>query len=132
MICLDTSFIVELLRNRDAALKKLIELEEEFLVATRITVFEILFGIFLRGGFEKQKFSEAAAKILSNLMILELDELSSIRAAEIKSALVKTGGDLETTDCLIAGIMLAQNCKRIITKDKSHFERIKEIECVSY
>ena len=129
MICLDTSFLVDLLRNKKEAVEKLDKLSPNTIATTRINIFEILLGAFLRGQKDPQKFSEKAKPLLDKIEVLEFDESPCIQSARIKSHLISSGKEIETTDCMIAGIMLANGCNTIISKNKDHFERIKEI-CV--
>ena len=131
MICLDTSTLIDLLRNKKEAVQK-IEKSKEHVATTRINIFEILFGIFVKKDKEKQKFSERTKSLIDKIKILELDEVSCIKSAKIKSELIMHGKEIETTDCLIAGIMLANDCEKIITRDKDHFDRIKEIKVEGY
>ncbi len=130
MICLDTSVLIDLLKNNKEAVEKIKGLGSNEIIATRINIFEILLGVFCRGA--PQKFSEDVRSLTSSIKILELDEVSCIQSARIKSGLVQKGREIETTDCLIAGIMLANGCNTIITKNKEHFSRIEGIKIESY
>lgn len=131
MKCLDSSAIIDILRNKKEVIEK-IENAKDSIATTRINIFEVLFGIFVKKGVNYQKFSEAIRPLIDKIDILELDEHSSIQAAKIKSELILKGRGIETTDCLIAGIMLANGCNTIITKNIDHFERIKELKIESY
>ena len=132
MICLDTSFIIDLINAKTKALDILSKWQDEVICTTRINIFEVLVGIFLRKGKLSPAFPEKAKNFMENLSILELDEVSAIKAAKIKGDLLSQGREIETTDCLIAGIMLANHCMRIITRNNSHFERIPGLEVLSY
>ena len=132
MKCLDTSAIIDLLRSRKEAVEKIKNAEQDSIATTRINIFEVLFGIFVKKGADYQKFSETIKPLIDKITILELDELSSIQAAKIKSGLILKGKEIENTDCLIAGIMLANGCNTIITKNIAHFNRIKNIKVEGY
>ena len=54
------------------------------------------------------------------------------RAAEIYDVLESKGLRVDDNDVLIAGIMLTNGIKRIITKNVKHFERIESIEVLEY
>ena len=132
MICLDTSAIIDILMNKPRIVDFLNAHKDKVLCTTRINLFEVLVGIFLRKGPDKQKVAEAIRGIMGKIKIAELHEIGSIKAAEIKTNLIKEGREIETTDCLIAGIMISEGIKKILTSDNAHFERIKEIESVAY
>ncbi len=132
MKCLDTSVIIDLLRNKKEAVEKVKSIGEDAILTTRINIFEVLFGIFVKRGKDSQKFSEGITSLMSKVKILELDEVSCIQSAKIKSNLVLHRKEIEDADCFIAGIMLANGCDTIITKNKDHFNRIKEIKVEGY
>lgn len=132
MICLDSSTLIDLLKNKKEAVKKIEEIHKEDIATTRINIFEILLGVFIKKGKDKQKFSERIKSLLEKIKIMELDELSCVEAAKIKSELMIRGEEIETSDCLIAGIMLANGCSRIITWNVDHFNRIEEIKVEGY
>ncbi len=132
MICLDTSAIIDLLRNKPGVIEKIKGISQNTLATTRINIFEILFGIFIKNEEEKQKFSQNIQLLIDNINILEFNELACIQSAKIKSDLISQGKEIESTDCLIAGTMLANNCNTIVTKNKKHFDRIKGINVKGY
>jgi predicted nucleic acid-binding protein len=53
-------------------------------------------------------------------------------AAEIYDNLEAQGQRIDDNDILIAGIMLSNGIKKIITKNVNHFERIKDIKILQY
>jgi len=69
-------------------------------------------------------------KILRNLLklmnILNLDEISADKAAEIMGRLLKVGKPVNIIDVLISGIALANGVEEIITKDID-FKTIEEV-----
>ena len=132
MICLDTSTIIDLLMNKKDVIEKVKGISHDDLTTTRINVFEILLGVFLRRDREKQKFSEKVRSFMDSIIILELDEISCIQSAKINGDLIKSGKEIESTDCLTAGIMVANGCNTIITKNVNHFKRIKGIKVETY
>lgn len=129
MICLDTDFIVDLLKQKPDAVIKYKSLEDD-LATTEVNYFEVLFGIFKRRDLS-QKELDAVEKLFNTLNILALDRNSSYTAAEIAGRLSKQGLIIEINDNLIAGICVANNC-RIITKNVKHFSRIKGLKVETY
>ena len=132
MICLDSSFIIYLLKNKKEAVYKLEKLAKEDLATTRVNIYEVLFGAFIKKGIDHQRFSERINAFISKINVMELDEVGSINAAKIKADLTKKGRVIEDTDCLVSGIILSNNCKTIITRNKDHFDIIKEIKAEGY
>ena len=130
MICLDTSLLVDLLKQREEAINKVNSLKGELLATTRINIFEVFLGFF-SGGSANEKFRNDVKMLIDRVEVLELDEISAIKAAEIASSLVKKGEEIGHSDAIIAGIMLAHGCNRIATRD-IHFKRIKELKAEGY
>lgn len=131
MICLDTSVIVDFLRNNSDAIEALNEINGEQLATTTINIYEIVLGILRKKTNYNKEFA-SLMKLAGNLSILELNYDSSFKAAEIGSDLIKRGMEIQSNDCLIAGVMLSNDCNRIITRDKEHFQRIKGIRVEGY
>ena len=132
MKCLDSSMIIDLLKDNKEAIEKLESISNDTLCTTRLNIFEVLFGAFIKKGIDHQKFSEKVRSFIDKIAILELDELGSIKAAKIKSNLVLNGKVIEDTDCLIAGIMLSKGYNTVITRNKNHFNRIEGINVEEY
>ncbi len=133
MKLLDTTILVDLLRRKEDAKKKVEGLFGEYLYTTRINIFEVLIGTFsIKSEVDREKRLEDSRAIFSKLQILELDEKSTITASEIGGQLNRKGITVESGDCLIAGIALANNINTIITKNTKHFENIEGIKTESY
>ena len=132
MICLDSTFIIDFLKNREEAIEAGAKIKEDVLMTTTINIFEILFGILRKKQANHNKEIEGLMKFISGVTILDFNYKSSVRASEIASDLVKKGIPIETNDCLIAGTMLSNSCIRIITRDIEHFQRIKGIKVEGY
>ena len=130
MICLDTSFILDLLKKREGSIVKLRSLTSKELVSTEVNYFEVLFGVFKRQQFSQSELM-SVQNFFSSIRIFSLDNLSAYKAAEIAGGLSKKGLTIETNDSLIAGICLTNNCE-IITKDIKHFSRIKGLKVETY
>ena len=130
MICLDTSFILDLFRKRDASIVKLKSLASKELASTEVNYFEVLFGVFKRHQFSQNELM-SVQNFFSSIRIFSLDSLSAYKAAEIAGELSKKGLTIETNDALIAGICLVNNCE-IVTKDIKHFSRIKGLKVETY
>jgi tRNA(fMet)-specific endonuclease VapC len=135
MILLDTSACIDFLSG-NKELKKVIEDREDLIHITSITIYEMNIG------FErtKRKISEQRYKqlykpwleFISSMEIFALGYKEAERAAEIYDILDSQGQRIDDNDILIAGIMLTNGIKEIITRNISHFERIEGISIIKY
>jgi predicted nucleic acid-binding protein len=135
MIFLDASACIDYL-NGNKELKKVIEDQEDLIHITSITIYEMNIG------FErtKRKISEQRYKqlykpwleFISSMEIFALGYKEAERAAEIYDTLESQGQRIDDNDILIAGIMLTNGIKQLITKNVKYFERIEGIEIIKY
>lgn len=132
MICLDSSFIIDFLKNDKSAVKIYERYADEEFYISEISLFEVATG-FLFAEYKNQKSDfNGFVDFVSSLNILSTFNLHSLEAARINASLILKGKTIEPNDCIIAGTMIANNVKKIITKNKKHFSQIKEIEVLSY
>ncbi len=124
MVCLETDFIVDLLRKRDSAIEKLRELSKtgSEMTITPITATEIFEGAFAS---EKKEKIEKAEQLILGLRILRFDFFAAREAGGLLSLLVAKGQKIGDFDALTAAIALRHGEKTIITKNKKHFGKIK-------
>ena len=135
MILLDTSACIDYLSG-NTGIKKKIEEQDDLIHISAITVYEMNIG------FErtKRKISEQRYKqlykawleFISSMEIFSLGFKEAEKAAEIYDKLESEGQRIDDNDVLIAGIMLSNGIKQLITRNIKHFERIREIEIISY
>ena len=135
MILLDTSACIDYL-NGNKEIKKVIEKQDDLIHITSITIYEMNIG------FErtKRKISEQRYKqlykpwleFISSMEIFALGFKEAEKAAEIYDVLESQGKTIDDNDILIAGIMLTNGIKKLITRNVSHFERIVDIELITY
>ncbi len=128
MKVLDTTFLVDLLKNRPEV-NKVIN-TSEVLATTIINMYEIMVGLFHEGVSHDRYFE--IMDIFRNISLLPLDEDAVVQAAKISAEMMKKGTAIEDKDCLIAGIALSRGISIIITKNKKDFERIKGIKVETY
>ena len=135
MIILDTSACIDYL-NGDREIKKSISKQEDLIHITSITVYEINIGLErTKRKISNKRYSELYkiwSEFISSMEIFPLGYKEAEIAAEIYDNLESQGQRIDDNDILIAGIMLANGIKKIITKNANHFERIKEIEVIQY
>jgi len=135
VIILDTTACIDYL-NGNEKLKDTISKQEDLVNITTISVYEINIGLERT----KRKISEERFKMLnkiwmefiSGMEIISLGFKEAVKAAEIYDRLESIGQRIDDNDILIAGIMLANGMKVIVTKNIKHFERIEGIEIVNY
>ncbi len=128
MICLDSDFMISLLRgNENARAKaKLLEEDSRELVSTAINALELYVGIVAIDGISGKRI-EITRHFISNLMILPLDASSAERAAYILNTLKSLGKPIGLKDSLIAGIVLEHNAD-ILTRNIKHFKLVSGLK----
>lgn len=131
MKCLDTTFLIDFLKNDKSAVEKALELKDEEIFTTSINVFEVLLGIYRRKAGQQVEL-ENFKKLIGNFDVLHFDARSSFIASKITADLISEGREINAMDCLVAGTMLSKNCRNIVTRDKEHFQRIKGIRVEGY
>ena len=131
MKALDSTFIIDFLRNDAKAIKKATEIQQELIVTTAINHFEVLLGIHLSKE-NKERRLQSFEEFMENIAIYPLDTKASKKASEVAATLIKSGKTIEELDYLIAGILLNNSCTTIITRNTDHFKRIEGINVESY
>lgn len=66
------------------------------------------------------------------MMVLPFDRRAALKAGEISGKLSREGKKIGETDCLIAGVALANGITKIITENKEHFEKIPGLRVRTY
>lgn len=128
MLCLDSDFMIALLRGDKEAITKAEQLEEESreIVSTAINALELFVGIVAIDGISGTRVKKTR-DFLENLTILNLDMSSAERAAYILNSLAKLGKSIGLKDSLIAGIVLEHKAD-ILTRNITHFERVSGLK----
>ncbi|MEM2941573.1 MAG: type II toxin-antitoxin system VapC family toxin [Thermoproteota archaeon] len=122
-VCLDTDFLVALLRGHPEAVKK----AEEYDIAgaevstTSMNTFEIYLGAFRSKHAEKNL--KQADNLIGSIRVLELNSECSRKSSEILSELLNRGLPVDVRDAIIAGISLT-NGYTLVTRNLEHFKRI--------
>jgi len=130
MKCLDTDLLVAILRGKQEAQKIVEELDIESKAGTTsVNAFEIYYGA--EKSAKKNDNLREATKLLERLATLPLDLPSSRKAAEISAALATKGETIDFRDAMIAAIAV-ENSLTLVTRNKSHFKRIKDLQVESW
>ena len=130
MIGLDTSALIDIFKG-DERIKKILEVNKEPLVVTSISYLELFFGLDPsnpKHAVEAKYYKE----FFKSLYNLELTKEGSEEASKIFWNLRKEGKTIEQFDCLIAALFIINGIKKILTRNKKHFDNIKELSVVSY
>jgi predicted nucleic acid-binding protein len=126
MKCLDTDLLIAILRGKKDSYHAVIELDEEAKEATTaINAFELFFGAYKSE--RKKENIEEAKKLLERLEVIPMDTSAAERAGEISANLLARGEPIDFRDAMIAGLALEKGLT-IVTRNKAHFNRIKDLE----
>jgi len=127
-IVVDSDILIDLLREKDEAVKKIKELEKnEELATTDINVFELYYGAYKSN--KKDKNLSSTRGLMKNLTLLHTTEEAMETGGRIYSDMKAKGKSIDIRDVLIAAITL-QNGASLLTRNREHFERIKELVLV--
>ncbi len=132
MVCLDTTFLIDLLRRKLDAEKKLSILmrRSDRPCVTVITVGELYYGAYKSENAEKEKIK--INQVLNGFLILEMNEYGAEKFGQLLGALDKGGQMVNDRDVLIAAIAISKGEHVIVTRNAKNFERIPEIAVESY
>lgn len=131
MVCLDTSFIIDVLKGD----KKLIDIENELdeknedILVPAPAVSELIKGAYLSSKPEKEK--EKIIDFLSKLIVLSFDKDSAIISGKIEAELIKRGMKIDLEDIMIASVSM-RNEEKLLTTNKKHFDRIEGLAVEGY
>jgi len=124
--CLDTDFLVAILRGKENAERKMVEMDREGRHSTTaINAFELFYGAYKSN--QKMTNVEKTKALLVRVDVLPFELESSERAGEILAELSARGDSIDFRDAMIAGIARAKGLS-LVTRNKEHFARVKELK----
>jgi tRNA(fMet)-specific endonuclease VapC len=126
MVCLDTNFIIDLLRDDSTALEKLESLRGESICTTSISVVELYRGAW--GSNNRERRRAKIRKILENMNVVSFDEPSAVVCAELYCEL--KSNPIGEYDLLIASMTIS-NGETLLTRD-GDFGRVPKLSCDSW
>lgn len=128
MTCLETSFLIDLLRGHEGATELAESLDEagERPTVTPVAASELWVGAGLGTGSER----EAAAELLQSLTWLEFSREAAELAGKIQADLKREGNAIGFTDCMIAAVAMVHG-ESVVTRD-SDFELVEGLDLVTY
>jgi len=123
LVCIDTSFLIALLRrdpNAESKLESILQ-EGETLTTTPICACELFAGAYRakKRDLEIKRVKE----FLSRMELLEFSTQACERFGRIRNELESTGTPIGDFDIMIAAIALAHH-QPVLTADVEHFHKI--------
>ncbi|MGQ9470054.1 MAG: PIN domain-containing protein [Nitrososphaerales archaeon] len=130
-ICLDTTFLVDLLRDLKPAAEKVYQMRRDRceLYTTPISAFELYIGAYRS---RKPNRVVDVEEVLNDLILLSIRKSEAKESAKIFMELMEKGEIIDMRDALIAGCMLKNDCHTIVTRNVAHFTRISGIVALTY
>jgi len=124
-ICVDTDVIVDYLRGREPSRSAFTKWRKKAeIYITSITAFELLLGASLSS--KKERRIIEVESLLNQHSILSFTHESARKAAEKGADLRAKGIPIEIRDLFNASICLTRKTP-ILTKNKTHYQRIKDL-----
>lgn len=127
MKCLDTTYLVDLIRDPKGIARTTRELERTDTLATTLyNVFEAYSGAHaIRNRSTSRKIIDKLERVLVPIQVLPFDLEDAIKAAEIGGSLKKKG-KIVGADAITAAIALNKGCDGIVSRNKAHFRFIQK------
>ena len=127
----DTSFIVDVLRGEQGALNRLEDIEARNVPekVAAITVLELHEGIARSAHPEDER--QAVFEILASKAIVAADHDIMAKAGRLSGHLFEAGTPIDREDCVVAATALAED-EPVLTGNAAHFERVPDLDVVSY
>jgi predicted nucleic acid-binding protein len=124
--CLDTDFMVAVLRGKEDAQRKMSELDREGRqCTTAVNAFELLYGAHRSA--QRRTNLERTQTLLERLDVLPFELEASKGAAEVLADLAARGEAIEFRDAMIAGVARASGLT-LVTRNEEHFARVKGLK----
>ena len=130
MVCLDTNFLIGIIRHDNDTKKKLISLRKSqaTIFTTIINIAELYFGAY-NSKYKSQGLSDVLA-IKNSIQLLFFDEEAAEKYGMLASDPIIRSNKVNAEDLFIASIVLANN-EEFITRDND-FSRIPNIKLSSW
>ncbi|RQG97295.1 PIN domain-containing protein [Natrarchaeobius chitinivorans] len=127
---LDTSFLVDVLRGEETVKQAIRTVDERGTArVSSVTVMELWEGIHLADPAENQR--AIVTNVLEDVREVPFDRDCATTAGEINTRLHRNGTPIEAADVMIAATALVRDVP-VVTKNVDHFERIDDLEILTY
>nr|MDO8080136.1 type II toxin-antitoxin system VapC family toxin [Candidatus Freyarchaeota archaeon] len=128
-ICVDTDVVVDYLRGREPGKSAFIEWTKKAdIFITSVTAFELLLGANLSSKREMRVME--VESLLDQYNVLSFTRDSAKRASDKGAELRVKGSSIEIRDLFNATICLSKDIP-LLTRNKAHYERIKELKVLA-
>jgi tRNA(fMet)-specific endonuclease VapC len=126
MVVLDTDILIDYSKGNKSIIEMVNQIPKHELAITVFTVEEFLYGIYLKNSPDELFMSQ---QLLGRLKILDYSFSCATKTADLRLQLRKKGQMIERYDLCIASICIL-NKEPLLTMNKKHFQRIKELDLV--
>jgi len=123
LVCVDTSFLIALIRRDRGAEMKLESqlLEEEEISTTPVCACELFAGAFR--SVKRDEEVRKAKDMLSRMKLLDFSIRACERFGKIRKEMEAAGTPIGDLDLMIASVALVHN-QALLTRDIGHFEKV--------
>jgi predicted nucleic acid-binding protein len=132
MKCIDTTYLVDLIRRPSTIRTITQKLDKEGVHATTVfNVYEALFGAYaIKDEEKREKAKNKLKKAINRMEVLKLDYNDAVKAAKLGGTLAHKGKHVGA-DAIIAAIAINNGCEAVVTRNEEHFRWIGEISGLS-
>ena len=130
MIGLDTSAVIDIFKGNER-IKQFLENNKEPLAATVMSYLEVFFGLD-PGNPKHATEGKYYTEFFKSLYNIDLSKDTCEEASKIFWRLRKEGKTIEQFDCVIAASFSTNGITKILTGNPKHFEKIKQLNVISY
>ncbi len=123
MVCVDTSFLIDLLRGKEKAIQELLRIENggERIATTPISASELFEGAYESSNAERE--TAKVRELLRRLALLEFSTEACEKYGRLATQLRSLGAQIGDLDTLIASIAMTHN-ESILTRNVNHFGKV--------
>lgn len=127
---LDSTFLIDVLRGDSDVAELIGEIDATGTpFVSAVTVMELYEGIHLADASESERGE--VRQLLTEVSELAFDRECALRSGRINADLVSSGEPIDETDVVIAATAIV-NDYPVVTRNVDHFDRIDDLEVVSY
>jgi len=128
---LDTSFVIDLIRSANGAPARVEDLQARHRPQklSAVTILELHEGVRRADRSEAER--QAVLDVVDSKAVVPADYTVMRRAGELSGDLYVDGAPIEREDCIVGATAILED-EPLITRNVSHFERIPDVDVVSY
>lgn len=127
---LDTTFLIDVMKREERVADLVADVDATGTSAvTTTSVMELWEGIHRADSTERER--ERVGELLTDLREVPFDRECAMKAGEINARLVSADEPVDIEDVMIGATALVHD-DPVVTRNRGHFERIDELEVVTY